>query len=70
MLLGPLGAVINFSQDLVCFRKLDSSRVIQLERSSTGHQLLPLTEDLFAKAQCANKPVPSLSDFLIGATPL
>jgi hypothetical protein len=62
--LRSLGAIVDFSQDLVCFRKLDSHRVIQLERSCTGHQLLPLTEDLFSKAQSTSKPVPSLSDFL------
>ena len=48
--LRSLGAVIDFEQDLAVFRRLDAHQVIKLERSNTGHQLLPLTEDLFAQA--------------------
>ncbi|CAE7901685.1 unnamed protein product, partial [Symbiodinium microadriaticum] len=42
-----LKAVIDFSEDLVCFRALDVGKLIPLERSQTGHQLLPVTEDLY-----------------------
>eukprot|EP00435_Cladocopium_sp_Y103_P054218 s1007_g17.t1 len=62
--LRSLGAVIDFQADLAVFRNLDPTQVVQLERSSTGHQLLPLTEDLFAKATKTAEPVPGLSAYL------
>ena len=62
--LRSLGAVIDFEQDLAVFRRLDAHQVIKLERSNTGHQLLPLTEDLFAQAVKSEQPVPSLKEYL------
>ena len=62
--LRSLGAVIDFEQDLAVFRRLDAHQVIKLERSNTGHQLLPLTEDLFAQAVKSERPVPSLKEYL------
>jgi hypothetical protein len=44
-------------------RALDPNKVIPLERSASGHQLLPLTEDLYKDAITCNRQVPSLSDF-------
>ena len=58
--LRSLGAVIDFQEDLVCFRNLDATRIIELERSCTGHQLLPLTDDWFHNAKQAKGPVQSL----------
>ena len=40
-----LGAVVDCEHDLVVFRKLDDKKTMALERSATGHQLLPLAED-------------------------
>ena len=62
--LRKLGAIIDFEHDLAVFRSLDANRIIHLERSCTGHQLLPLTEDLFEKATETTQSVPSLATYL------
>ena len=62
--LRSLGALIDFEHDMVVFRKLSSDRVIQLERSSSGHQLLPLAQDWYADARQTKAPIPSLKDLL------
>ncbi|CAE7358286.1 nphp3 [Symbiodinium sp. CCMP2592] len=36
--LRALGAIIDFGSDLMCLRELDCQKLIQLERSATGHQ--------------------------------
>ena len=59
-----LGAVLDFEKDLVCFRNLSRNRVVKLERSQTGHQLIPLTEDLLAGALETQHEVPSLEAYL------
>ena len=59
-----LGAVIDFESDLVCFRHLSDKHIIKLERSNTGHQLLPLTEDWFQQATEVSQGVPSLESYL------
>lgn len=58
--LRALGAVVDFAEDLVVFRKLNDQKVIQLERSNTGHQLLPMTQDWYESSFPTAKPVPSL----------
>jgi hypothetical protein len=58
-----LGAVIDFAEDLVVFRNLDDRRVIQAVRSQAGHQLLPISDDLYRDAKDCKQPVPSLRDF-------
>ena len=62
--LRSLGAVIDFSEDLIVFRQLDPTRVIKMERSCTGHQLLPMTEDWFQNASQASSPVRSLKQYI------
>eukprot|EP00435_Cladocopium_sp_Y103_P052268 s1300_g16.t1 len=62
--LRALGAVVDFSEDLVVFRKLNDRKLIQLERSSTGHQLLPLTTDWYDGAAEASTAIPSLRSFI------
>ena len=54
MLLGAqalkkMGAVINFETGQAVFTNLHSQKIVQLEASSTGHWLLDLSEDLYAK---------------------
>lgn len=61
--LRALGAVIDFEADLIAFRRLDDRRLIKAERSQSGHQLLPMTEDLFKGSVQCHKPVPSLREF-------
>ena len=62
--LRKLDALIDFRRDLAVFRALDPCKVIPLQRSQTGHQLLDLTADLFANARGTKQPVPSLDEFL------
>ena len=62
--LRKLKAVIDFDADLICFRALDDKRLIQAERSQTGHQLLPVTEDLYSQALTATRAIPGLGDFV------
>ena len=61
--LRQLRAMIDFENDLVVFRKVDPTRIVSLERSNAGHQLLPLTEDVYDRATKVQSPVPSLKDF-------
>ena len=62
--LRTLGAIVDFSEDLIVFRKLTDRKVIQLERSVTGHQLIPMTSDWYEQAQETARPVPTLRDFI------
>ena len=59
--LRSLGAVIDFKEDLVVFRGLDATKIISLERSSTGHQPLPLAEDWYSNAKKATLTSPRSS---------
>jgi hypothetical protein len=61
--LRKLGAIIDFQSDVACFRALNDRKLVSLERSATGHQMLPLTEDLLANAVDLEKPVPSLKSY-------
>ena len=58
-----LDAIIDCRNDLICLRALDPKRLIKVQRSQTGHQLLPLTQDIFKDALCAQQPVPSLAEY-------
>ena len=62
--LRKLGAVIDFAEDLLVFRNLNDRKVIQLERSSTGHQLLPLAQDWYSQSEGTQQPVPSLRSYI------
>ena len=62
--LRSLGAIVDFSEDLIVFRKLNDRKLIPLERSSTGHQLLPMTSDWYEHAHQSNVPIPSLKDYI------
>ena len=62
--LRALGAVIDFAEDLVCFRSLNDKKVIQLERSCTGHQLLPLTQDWHEDSKTSDRSIPSLREYI------
>lgn len=60
--LRKLGAVIDFEHDLAIFRHVDPSRMIHLERSSAGHQVMPLTEDVYDQSIKLEQPFPSLKE--------
>ena len=59
-----LGAVVDYSADLMVLRAVDPGRIIPLERSSTGHQLLDLSKDLYGEALHTHSEVPSLRSFV------
>ena len=62
--LRALKAVIDFESDLIVFRALDDKKAIQATRSQAGHQLLPLTDDLYRDAVACHQRVPSLREFV------
>ena len=59
-------AIIDFAEDLVVFRNLDDKKLIQAQQSQVGHQLLPLTENLYSQALDSTCPIPSLRSFCQG----
>ena len=62
--LRKLGAIVDFHEDLIVFRALDPTKIVQLQRSQTGHQLMDLTADIFATARGTKTPVPSLKEYI------
>lgn len=62
--LRALKAVIDFESDIVVFRGIDDKKAIKATRSQAGHQMLPLTDDLYRDAVPCVKPVPSLTEYL------
>eukprot|EP00435_Cladocopium_sp_Y103_P060537 s526_g22.t1 len=58
--LRALKAIVDFDEDLIVFRELDDTKLIQAERSLAGHQLLPLTDNLYSKSYASDVPIPSL----------
>ena len=61
--LRSLGAIIDFEADVAVFRHLNARKLVALERSATGHQLISLTDDLLAKAKECTQDIPSLLAF-------
>ena len=47
--LAKMGAVINFKNGQAKFMRLHPEKIVQLEASSTGHWLLGLSEDIYAR---------------------
>ena len=62
--LRKLGAVLDFENDLVVFRRLNKKKIIKVGRSATGHQTLSLKDDLYANAVEATHEIPSLREHL------
>ncbi|CAE7273716.1 RE1 [Symbiodinium sp. CCMP2592] len=58
--LRALGAIIDFSNDLIVFRAIDPCRVIKAHRSQSGHQLLPLSGDMYEQSEVAKCAIPAL----------
>ena len=56
-----LGAMIDYEHDLAVFRNTDPYQVVKLERSTAGHHLMPLTEDVYAQAKKLSRPFPSMA---------
>ena len=62
--LRKLGAIVDFKEDLLVLTAIYDKKIIPLRRSSTGHQLLSLVEDLFHEAHDAKDRIPSLRSFV------
>ena len=62
--LRKLKAVIDFEADLMVLRGLNSQKLIPLQRSAAGHQLISLTDDLFKDAITCKSQVPGLKDYI------
>ena len=58
--LRALGAVIDFEEDEVLFKKIDPLRVVKLERAANGHQVMKLTGDLLEGSRCRSTPFKGL----------
>lgn len=57
-----LGAIIDFEANLAIFRAVDPKKVIELECTSAGHQVMPLTDDAMKCARLLSQPMPSFKD--------
>ena len=66
--LRTLGAIVDFRSDLLVLTAINDKKIIPLRRSSTGHQLISLVQDLFHEAYDAKERVPSLSSFVSQAS--
>lgn len=55
-----MGAIIDFETDEVVFKKVNPQRLVRMERSQAGHQLLPLAEDFLSAGEPLVKPVKGL----------
>ena len=62
--LRSLGAIIDFANVLIVFREIDPCRAIKAKRSQSGHQLLPLSGDMYVQSEVANRAIPDLKTFL------
>ena len=60
--LRSLGAVIDFNKDQMILTKVSPDQVINLERTGGGHQVFPLTSDIFADSIRRQSPFVSLVD--------
>lgn len=58
--LRKMGAIIDFANDDVIFTKVNPRTLIHLERSTSGHQLLPLTKDFISEGKTLPRPVKDL----------
>ncbi|CAK9042333.1 unnamed protein product [Durusdinium trenchii] len=62
--LRKMGAIIDFASDEVIFSQVAPDKLIKLERSTSGHQLLPLTSDFFQGGEHLKRPVHSLKQLV------
>ena len=65
--LSMLGALVDFGSKMVVLRAIDDTKILPLEQTATGHLVVPLSEDLLAKARDAVQKVPGLDRFLVPA---
>ncbi len=59
--LRKMGAIIDFESDLAVFRNVDPKKLVRLERTSAGHQVMPLTDDMYKDSRSLKQAVPSFT---------
>ena len=65
--LRKLGAIIDFRTDEAVFTAVNDRTLVKLKRSTTGHQLIPLTQDFLESGMTLANRVMSLRQ-LVGST--
>ena len=58
--LRKLGAIIDFRTDEAVFTAVNDRTLVKLKRSTTGHQLIPLTQDFLESGMTLTNRVMSL----------
>ena len=48
--LRALGTVIDYDRDEMILKKVNSKKVVKLERADSGHQLFPMVTDIYQGA--------------------
>lgn len=61
--LRKMGAIIDFKHDVAVFSSLNPCKLVKLEQSVTGHQLLPLVGDIMKQSTELSRPIRSLTEF-------
>lgn len=58
--LRKMGAILDFKNDEAVFTSVNSQKIVKLQRSAAGHQLIPLTSDFLGSGDLLKHPVQSL----------
>lgn len=58
--LRKMGAIVDFAADEVIFTAINARKVVKLQRSAAGHQLLPLTDDFMSSGEVLKHDVRGL----------
>lgn len=56
-----LGAVLDFEEDKIIYKRVDPRVVVDLEEAANGHLLMPLTGNLLERGRSRDTPFQSLS---------
>ena len=59
-----LGAIVDFRNDQAIFSDVNTKKLIALQRSVAGHQLIPLAEDFMSKGKPLAQAVHSLAQLV------
>lgn len=59
--LRKLGAIIDFASNMAVFRSVDPRKLVELECTASGHQVIPLTEDAYRSSKVLKEAMPAFS---------
>ena len=62
--LRKLGAIVDFRSDQAVFCDINTSKLVDLKRTSAGHQLIPLTEDFLQQGKTFPRAATSLAQLV------